>query len=196
MTTSPSPLFLSLLAAPLCLSACGGAHIHEPLPDSGLADAHVDAGPESDQGGPIDAGVDAGLEDAEVPPDQGVASLCGAPGALRIPGDYIDGAGHEHWLRVGAHAVTYAVVPADPAVAPELSLVLETCSDLDRVVLRASDGTMAALDYRAVHGGGLRACVRSVGDLAAARELPPPAFADASTGCAGMPFMALAPGGV
>lgn len=147
----------------------------------------------------LDANRDGVLDDEEIDHSATqtlcdvVPAACSTERELEIAGDYTDTSGAEHWLRATATATTYTIVPAGaptPENLPSLFTVERVCADMDRLILRAEDGSFSRLDYLADEGA-LQICVVSADYLEAAINAALPDFNELASGCAGEPFTAL-----
>ncbi|NLY95395.1 MAG: hypothetical protein GXY23_15390 [Myxococcales bacterium] len=188
--------------------ACHGAP-GEPGLLSLVRVTRIAAGEHCESGGiRIEIGLDANrngvLDDDEV--DEGatrylcdlVPAPCSERHDLAIAGDYVDRDGTGHWLRQTSTATTYAIVPGGPPDLddpPELFEIARACGDMDRLVLRAADGAIHRLDYRAGQEGTLAICRRSAADAQAAIDATFASFDDLETGCDGEPIVELTLGG-
>ena len=170
--------------------------------------SRVPAGDACDAGGVrVELGRDVNLngilDDDEVDHDatQHLCDLVPAPCSLQrellIAGDYSDSAGNEHWLRATTTAATYTFVPGGaltPQSPPLLFSIERVCSDMDRLVLRADDGSVAHLDYLAGEGE-LRVCRRGAPDIQGAIDADFSDLNDLVSGCAGGSLTVLTLGG-
>lgn len=170
--------------------------------------SRIPAGDACDAGGVrVELGRDVNLngilDDDEVDHDATqylcdlIPAACSLQRELPIAGDYSDSAGNEHWLRATTTATTYTFVPegAPTLQNPPLLFSIErVCSDMDRLVLRDENGSVAHLDFFAAEGE-LRVCRRGAPDIQGAIDAEFSDFNDLASGCAGGSITVLTLGG-